>query len=294
MRETEEKMNILENEVRALMAGGYDLHVHAYPSHFPRALDDIELARQMAEYKMAGAIIKNHYESTAGRALLANRYSDVNTKLYGAVALNRPVGGLNPYAVESAGKMGAKMVWLPTRDAANNMKGGSAKADFFERRPVEITDENGKLLPELYEVLEAAKKYHLCVATGHLNAQEDRMVCEAGMACGVQMIMTHPDWKKVKVPLEDQVTMARRGVLIEKVWGNVVNGYTTAEEMAASIRAIGPEQVFMVTDFGQKDSPMPVQGIHDFVRAMLENGIAEDEIRTMLCENPRRIVGSEK
>ena len=119
------------------------------------------------------------------------------------------------------------------------------------------------------------------------------MVCGAGIESGVQMIMTHPDWKKVKVPLEDQVSMARKGVLIEKVWGNVVNGYTTAEEMAASIRAIGPEQVFMVTDFGQTDSPMPVQGIRDFVRAMLENGITGDEITTMLCENPRRIIGAE-
>lgn len=112
-------MDYYQRKAAELLEGGYDLHVHSTPSHIERILDDVEALQQASEAKMAGILIKNHYESTAARAMLLNKRSGVVTKAYGGVVLNWPAGGLNPYAAESALKLGASFVWLPTRDAAN-------------------------------------------------------------------------------------------------------------------------------------------------------------------------------
>ena len=106
------------------------------------------------------------------------------------------------------------------------------------------------------------------------------------------MILTHPDSKTNKMPLEDQIVLARAGVLVEKVWDNICNGYISIPDMAASIRAIGTEHVYMTTDFGQKTNPPPVVGLHDFIAAMLAEGMPVEDLKIMLHTNPARIVGA--
>ena len=278
--------------VREIMKGGYDLHVHTLPSHFARGLDDMELARQCDDFGMAGALIKSHYEPTAGRAVLVNRYSGAKAVMYGAVALNQPVGGINPYAAECALRLGGVLVWLPTRDAENDLHRGSKPNDFLQRPPVKFLGEDGRPVQAFYEVLEVVRRYGAWLATGHLSAAEARTACLEGVAMGVNMILTHPDMKRIAMPLDEQCALARAGVLVEKAWGNVCNGYLSADDMAASIREIGAGQVFMVTDFGQKDHPSPMGGMRDFTAAMLEKGVSPEELKTMICTNPSRIVGA--
>lgn len=58
---------------RELLKGAYDLHVHSAPSHVKRALNDYELMEQAQAAGMAGVMIKNHYECTAGRAQALNQ-----------------------------------------------------------------------------------------------------------------------------------------------------------------------------------------------------------------------------
>ncbi len=42
--------------------------------------------------------------------------------------------------------MGARFVWMPTRDAANSLaEGGNMPGDFFTRPGISILDERGKL-----------------------------------------------------------------------------------------------------------------------------------------------------
>ena len=276
-------------KVRELMRGAYDLHAHPLPSHFGRCIDDFEFARSCDEYQMAGAVLKSHYDSTAGRAIICNKYSGANAKMYGCVALNQPVGGLNAYQVECTLKMGGIIVWLPTRDASHIMKRGGKHTDFLERTPIDVLDEKGYPVPEIYKVFDAVKKYNAFLGTGHISPEESKVICAEGVKHGVNMILTHPDSHTTKMALEDQIELANMGVLVEKVWDNVLNEYISAEQMAKSIKAIGAERCFMSTDNGQKGKP-PVQGMYDFIKAMLEQGITEDEITMMVQTNPQRIV----
>jgi hypothetical protein len=152
-----------------LIKGSYDLHVHTAPSHFKRLMDDFELVLEADKYNMSGILIKNHYEPTGARAIIANKYSGSKAKLYGSITLNWPVGGINPYAVESSLRMGCKIVWLTTRDAANSLLYGDMSGDFFIRPGISIFDDNGNANRSLYEILEVVKKYDAFIATGHLS-----------------------------------------------------------------------------------------------------------------------------
>lgn len=282
--------NIYSDEVLELIKGSYDLHVHTSPSHFSRSLDDFELARDADRFGMEGVMIKNHYEPTGARAIICNRYSGAKTKLYGGIALNWPVGGINPYAVESSLKLGCKLVWMPTRDAANSLRYGDMPGDFFKRPGISIYDEDGNIKTAVFEVLEVIKKYGSYIATGHLSVNEAIDICKTARKMNVKAILTHPDWERTVVPLENQLELAKIGVLIEKVWMNIDDGFISPENMAHSMKTLGSEHIFMVTDRGQANQERPVEGMLEFIDCMLKHGIGKKEIKNMVCYVPRSIV----
>ena len=101
-----------------VLKGAYDLHVHTAPDVMDRSIDDIDLAKLMKSKGMGGFVIKSHHSTSYGRATLVRKMvSGVN--VFGGIALNNPMGGLNPQAVDTAGRMGAKIIWMPTVDADN-------------------------------------------------------------------------------------------------------------------------------------------------------------------------------
>jgi hypothetical protein len=100
---------------RELLRGAYDTHMHISPDVVPRIVDDVTLARRFADLGMDGFVLKSHYNSTAERAAVV-RAAVPGVRVLGAIVLNRAVGGMNPLAVEVAGREGARTVWLPTVD----------------------------------------------------------------------------------------------------------------------------------------------------------------------------------
>jgi hypothetical protein len=57
------------------------------------------------------------------------------------------------------------------------------------------------------------------------------------------------------------------------------------------MRAVGPENCIMSTDFGQIFNPPPVEGMRMYIENMLRCGITEDEITQMVKKNPARALG---
>ncbi|WP_101910087.1 DUF6282 family protein [Marasmitruncus massiliensis] len=274
-----------------LIKGTYDLHIHSSPSHFPRVIDDFELVREADEYGMAGVLIKNHYETTGARALLVNKYSGAKTKAFGSVTLNWPVGGLNPFAVQSAIRMGARYVWMPTRDTAHCLSYGDLPGDFYKRPGITIFDDNGKVLKVVYEIFESAKAEGVYVASGHLSPSETIAFCKAGREINANVILTHPDWDRTVLPLETQMELARMGVLVEKLGCNILMNDISQQAMADSLRKLGTENVFMATDCGIVGTIKPAPGMANFIEQMLDEGICEKDIRTMTVDVPKRILG---
>ncbi|MCI2160446.1 MAG: DUF6282 family protein [Oscillospiraceae bacterium] len=286
-------MKNFDDKASELMKGGYDLHIHTLPSVFPRSLDCFQLVKEASQAEMKGVVLKSHYESTVARAILVNQYGHAQTKAYGAVALNWPVGGLNVYAVENALRFGAKIIWMPTRDAANSLTFGNMSGDFFDRPGITVLDQKGHLKNCVYEIMDVVKRYGATLASGHLSPEESVILCKEGRRRGVRMVLTHPEFSRTIVPAGIQEELAKEGVFIEKVWLNVVQRSVSIEQMASTIRRIGSSSAFITTDRGQKGSPHPTIEMHRFVCALLEQGLKDSEIRDLIHNVPEVILGLE-
>ena len=110
---------------RWLVRGAYHLHVHVEPDVMRRRVTDLQLARRCQDVGLAGFALKSHYVPTAERAAVLNEalseeIGHGEVRVLGALTLNASVGGLNPIAVEIAAREGARILWMPTLDAANH------------------------------------------------------------------------------------------------------------------------------------------------------------------------------
>lgn len=280
---------MIEGSVDKLMHGAYDMHIHAAPSPFRRLYDEYALMEDAAKAGMAGFVMKSHYEPTGVRAQLVNR-TGTTCRAFGSIALNWPVGGLNPYAVENALKRKVRIVWMPTRDSVNSLLYGNMPGDFFDRPGISILREDGSLKQEVLQILEIAKKYNAAVATGHLSLQETLILCREGRAANVRMILTHPEFSRTKVPADIQKKLADDGVYIEKCWYNIGEKECTVEEMVANIRMVGSEHCFLSTDRGQFNRESPVEGMRLFFAELLRAGLGKDEIIQMSHMVPEQIL----
>ena len=109
-----------EETIKGLLEGAFDTHIHSGPDVLPRKFEDFELARRFRDNKMGGFVLKSHYICTADRATLI-RSAFPEVQAFGGLTLNNSVGGLNPLAVDIAGRLGNKVVWFPTVDSKNEL-----------------------------------------------------------------------------------------------------------------------------------------------------------------------------
>ncbi|MDQ0337409.1 hypothetical protein J2S00_000179 [Caldalkalibacillus uzonensis] len=287
-----------------LLEGAIELHCHADPSLFPRRQTDWELIEDIKQANMAGVVIKSHESQTVDRASLI-RMKEPGLHVYGGLVLNYFTGGLSPTAVDCAIRLGAKMIWMPTFSAAQHQcHFAKKKTRFFNsdkplvhpQEGIRIWDENRKLLPEVHEILSLIADAGIILATGHLSAEEVHALVGAAKEHKVEKILIqHADLGIAPIPLEQQITLAKQGAIIEKCYLAVSEDFNdlTIEQMAASIRRLGPSACVLVTDYGQVHNVPVVEGLSQFVEKLLKAGIKENDIETMIVHNPRRLLGIE-
>jgi hypothetical protein len=284
------------------------MHIHIAPDVVPRRIDDVTLARRFQELGLAGFVLKSHYTSTAERAAVVREVVP-GVRAMGAIALNRSVGGLNPLAVEIAALEGARVVWLPTVDAVNESAGRSepkpgdkvpvwAAVQYGLRQrgiavdAVPVVDADGRVLPETREVLGTVAAHGLVLGTGHLSRDEIFAVVDAALDEGVELIViTHPEFPSQNLSADDQISLARRGALLERCFTTPHTGKVTWERWLDNIRAAGPRNSVLATDLGQVDNPPVEDGLALLVDRLLDAGFGEEDVRTMAVANTRRLAG---
>ena len=276
--------------MRELLRGVYDLHVHTSPDVGPRKCSDLELAARMREAGMAGGAIKNHFLDTAGRAgLLRELYPELD--IVGGIVLNRSVGGINPFAAEQCALAGGKMLWFPTVDSLSYRRFHKKKdpeADFSGL--LTVLDENGRLKPQVLEVLDVAARYRMVVGTGHLSATEGMPLIREGLRRGCRMVLTHCDNPADFYATEQQVEAVRLGAYVEHSYLTTLWNRTPIETVAAMIRATGCEQVFLTTDFGQPASPFSDEGMLRCITDLSAQGFTPAELERMTIINPATLI----
>jgi hypothetical protein len=270
------------------LKGIIDTHVHCDPDSAPRSIDALETARLARDEGMRALVFKNHYAPTVQLAYVVNKVVP-GVEVYGAVVLNRAVGGINPEAVVQAAtfKGGyAKVVWMPTFDAGN-------EAD-HPKRPFVPVSKDGKLLTEVLEVLRLMSKYKLALGTGHSSAAENLMLVRAARDTGVKgVVVTHPTGKMTVAQMKEA---AADGAYIEFVYHSLLGPTQRGpkiEDYVREIRAIGPEHCILSSDLGQADSPVHTEGWKTYLEILRRQGITQAEIDLMARRNPARFLGLE-
>jgi hypothetical protein len=283
-----------------LLAGAIDLHVHAFPDIRPRRIDATELIDEAKRAGMVGVLIKDHVTITSDRAYILNKIFPDFT-VFGSIALNYTVGGLNPAAVKAAVGLGVKQVYMPTYSAAYGIKKHGVMnktfADLFPpngKKGISILSKKGTVLPEIDTILRTINENDVILGTGHLSPAESLKLVASQL--GVRKILvTHPSSLLTDMSLDDQKKAVEMGALIEHCYVGCTPFTSTGRSlppkvMADQIKGVGAGHCIMSTDFGQLKNLTPVEGMREFIEEMLANGIMEDEIDWMIRKNPRKLL----
>jgi hypothetical protein len=297
---------VLTDQAWEAIHGGYDLQVHVAPDVIARRIDDIDLAKEFLARGLAGFALKSHYFPTAERAQVVSK-AVPGIRVFGAIALNHSLGGLNPVAVELAGRSGAKIVWMPTVDAANETAGrpdGTKKhlpfwakiqlelaATGIAPPPITVLDEDGNLSAAAHICLELIGKYNMVLATGHLGRREILALVIAAKEMKLARVMvTHAEFPSQNLSAEEQIELAGHGAVIEHCFTTMHTGKATWETVIDSIRKVGPEHCILSTDLGQTINPPVSDGFAMFAQMLLNADFTRDEIRRMAVANPAAMV----
>lgn len=264
-----------------------DLHVHSSPDVRVRSVDDWGIVTSAAEHGMKAVVIKNHFFPTMCRAADVQRVSD-KVKVFGGIALNYPVGGLNPHAVEKAIALGAKIIWLPTHDAANHYrKFGKSGGISIERGTAEAS------LAE--DIVELSAQHDIILATGHLSPSEIKFIADLAVKHGVKkFLITHPELHIVNLSLGDQRQLIGAGAYFERVYAQPVTPghyHVNLEDNYQAIQELGYETTVISTDGGQVENPFWTDALLEYLNYLEKRGIPQEALDRMSKVNPAKLLG---
>jgi Family of unknown function (DUF6282) len=286
--------------------GGYDLQVHVAPDVIGRRIDDLDLAKEFLAHKLKGFVLKSHYVPTYERAKVVTKASPGITA-FGAITLNHSVGGLNPVALEIAGRSGNKVVWMPTVDAANETAGRSDgptdKLPFWAKiqrelsatgispPPLTVIGTDGKVTHAARGCLELIGKHDMILATGHLSKKEIHALVKTAKEMGLKRVLvTHAEFPSQNMTAQEQVEVADLGAMIEHCFTTMYTNKAPWDAYFDSVRKVGPERVILSTDLGQTINPPVAEGFAMFAQKMLDAGFSASEVRRMAVTNPTALI----
>jgi hypothetical protein len=279
--------------------GIVDIHVHGNTRRkgYGHNLTSYETALAMAEYGVKAWVDKEKRGYTWSVAEVLRRVVP-GTITLGSLVLDKTVGGINPSAViaatSGAGIYAAgdsRVIWMPS---------STEQID----KDVFITNSNGELLQETKEVLKIISETNVVLATGHLPYKHIIKLVPEAKQIGVEKIMiTHPDW----LSIEEQKELCKYGVFFDRCIGtwpwwkksdfkelknNPELFKSLVKQLVENMRKVGMERNIISTDWGPHtfwDSP-PL-AMKQYIWALMENGVTENEIDMLVRKIPSYLVG---
>lgn len=290
--------NLIEDE---LMAGAIDLHAHGYPEvslEFRGRMSDTQWAQAAQTMNLGGFVMKSHIWPTMERAY-SLRAQFPALQVYGSITLNPNVGGLNPWSVESAIRLGAKVLWLPTWSARFDIEHHRGKyfrnqLPFYEQITPEngmfLSDDSGSLKNEVKEIIGLAQTADLIVGTGHISPRESLAV--AGYCRSVKfkkLVFTHP--LSLGASIAEIEQMAAMGSYIEITCLHVLLQVVRIPQVLEVIQKVGPERCLLTTDAFFSWTPPAPEMLRLLVGILHHFGVEPQALRQMIYTNPRELLG---
>jgi hypothetical protein len=269
------------------MNGAIDMHAHSDPDGTPRAIDAIDLARLAKSRGMRALVLKNHYEPTASLAYIV-RKEVPGIEIFGGISLDLTNGGVNPAAVEWMTKVKGgygRVVWMPTFDSESQVKRQN------QQRPFARIAKDGKLVPEVVQVIGIIAKNNLVLETGHSSGAEALLLIQEAKRQGVQHVMvthalTNPGGPLTLAEIQEA---AKMGASIELVY-SPFNDAQLLKDVEV-IRAVGVGSVVLSSDLGQPTNPLHPDGLLALYKGLVAHGLTVAEVDQMSKANPAKLLG---
>lgn len=294
-------------DYRQILKKAIDLHVHVGPEIIDRRFDLSGLYNYESG-KLKGIAVKNHFFPTVAfsRAFMRSRYPFI----IDSVTLNYYSGGLNPYIVRAVAALSPRpiVVWFPTIHSRNSLSKSRYEIprEWFSRRVVRkiilrdadsieglsVLNNQGGISKETVSVLEAIKDCGAILATGHLSWPEALCLVKfATQEIGLKkIIITHPVYQGINMPLKIQKNLVNQGALIEQCYSMCSIDRISIRKIFQQIRAIGAENCLLSSDVGQSFSQSPSEALNKFINLLVKEGLTVEEIKMMLIKNPNRLI----
>lgn len=291
------------DRIGEILQGCVDPHVHSGPSIAPRAVDHLELARTYSDAGFAAMVTKDHdYAGVMCAQLIRAHHPELTTRVFSGIVLNNVVGGINPYAVEHTAATDGRIVWLPTLAAQNHLEwekssdwAHPASTQKMRHATAVPLFDDGKLRPEVLDVLDVIAATGMALASGHIHVSETKVVFAEARHRGVErLIFTHPE-DIVGASFEDSKEIADLGAYVEHSLGFFIEGSKfktrTTEDLKTFIDIVGPERTILCSDLGQVGLMPPIAGLRRGVATCLMLGYSDANIHTMVADNAADVIG---
>jgi hypothetical protein len=256
---------------------------------------------------MRAIVVKSHHHDTATdvAALRAHGIDASGIDVFGGIALNTQVGGLNPHAVNLSLAMGGKVVWFPTIASPKHiehhrehpqLKFPSLAVDLIPEEPIDVfANGDGALRPEVHEILRMIGEADAVLASGHMPAQSIIAVFAAAKEHGVRrMIVNHPNFV-IEASKDEVKQLVELGALIEHslcMYDEESSFHNwQIDTLVDWVRWVGPEHSSLGSDLGQAGNPFPADSFRKICSRLLEAGMTEAEVRLLVADNPARLIG---
>jgi hypothetical protein len=290
-----------------ILEGAIDFHHHGYPeiSFDQRTrMDDIDEMTIARGAGMTGVVLKSHMWPTVGRAYqLKQRLQGL--EIIPSITLNFAVGGLNPLAIEAAGRQGAKMLFMPTWSAAHDIELGGMSAhlkhfinrahiDLKPDRGIRLTSPEGKLNAETKECLDVAREFGMVVCSGHVSPAESIALADGAKEYGIEeVIFSHPDSGSVQAKREDIRDMVQLGAVCEFCALGCLPMFQRIhpKDFVDILGEIGADKTVLTTDYFFEWAPPASETLRMLIGTFLDLGVSEADVRKMVRDTPARVLG---
>jgi len=283
--------------IKNIVRQAIDTHVHIGPEIIPRKYTVSELIK-IEDGKIGGMVLKNHFYPTT--CLIKEIRNTKNLRLFGSIALNNSVGGLNSESILAASYLSdySLFVWFPTINAENFLKKSTYEiAPEWVNKKGFIARKSDQVEPvilyknKVIKILKMIKKCNAVLATGHISWQESMKLVKKALQIGVRkIVITHPIYQRIEMPIEKQIMLAKKGCFIEQCYSMYSIDKIKIENIVLQIKAVGAESIILSSDVGQTFNPSPSESLLIFGQLLVKQGISYSELYQMMVINPKNLL----
>jgi hypothetical protein len=286
-------------------------------------MDAYEAAVEARDAGMRAIVYMDNLSMSCGTSWLINRLVP-DFKTYGGLILSSTYGGLNPRAVKTAISYGdgAKFICFGTHSTCYQaLKEGryikGKLVPIIEQYPkfkieeakrcirIPIDKSPGSELDEILQLIASNPQIYLI--TGHVSPEESVRLVDLSEEYGYEKILVSSASAN-KASLDQLENMTKKGAFIEyqlasfRLSAPKTHYYAEKEyasggdlegvmKVANQVQDLGADNCIVSSDFGVYTGPTAVEGMREFIAALLDLGISKDDIRKLTKTNPEKLLG---